>query len=157
MLMGPLWQETATHSLCIITKQLLTATTVFLQGPDSMRRTDLFNAVSLNTVSCGTHNTDTNRKSLSVCFKSQMAQMFRTSLIIKLACFSVRYWLDMEECGISLGGGEDVYNELRENPVSPLDTTALQLSPQSSGTYTLKICWTTTINISPKCRCCMLQ
>ena len=104
MLTDPAWQETAPQSLRNITKQLLTATTVFLQGRDSMRHPDLFNVVSLNTMSRGTHNTDTHRKSLSVCFKSQTAQMFWASRIIKLPWFPVPYWLDVEECGISWEG-----------------------------------------------------
>lgn len=63
-----LWHQTAAHSLCIITKQLLTTTESSCRmDPDSRRHTDLFNVVPLNALSCATHNADTNRKSLSVC------------------------------------------------------------------------------------------
>lgn len=70
-------------------------------GRDSRRHTDLFNAVSLNTLSCATHNADTNRKSLSVCLKSVVVKMFWASLTIKPACISAPHWLDTADCGIS--------------------------------------------------------
>lgn len=66
---------------------------------DSRRHTDLFNVVSLNTLSCATHNTDTNRKSLSVCFKSEMVKMFWASPNAGVhLCTSL---VNTADCGIS--------------------------------------------------------
>lgn len=59
---------------------------------DSRRHTDLFSVVSLNTLSCATHNADTNRKSLSVCLKSEMVKMFWASVTITPACISAPHW-----------------------------------------------------------------
>lgn len=60
---------------------------------DSRRHTDLFNVVSLNTLSCATHNTDTNRKSLSVCLTTEMVKMFCAWVTSMPTCISALHWL----------------------------------------------------------------
>lgn len=67
---------------------------------DSRRHTDLFNAVSLNTLSCATHNTDTDRKSLSVCLMTETVKMFWASPTIMLACISAPYWIRQQSVAL---------------------------------------------------------
>lgn len=120
---------------------------------DSRRHTDLFNVVPLNTLSCATHNADTNRKSLSVCLKSKTVKMFWALLTLTPTCTSASHWLTQQTVALVVSV-RCVYNEPEENAVIPLD---VMVSTQSCGTYTLKICQNTIINITPKCRCCMLR
>lgn len=111
-----LWHQTAAHSLCIITKQLLTTTESSCRmDPDSSRHTDLFNVVPLNAVSCATHNADTNRKSLSVCLTVWDAEN-----VFGLWTPSRRLTRQSMALAVSV---RCVYNEPGRDAVIPLDVT----------------------------------
>lgn len=68
---------------------------------DSRRHTDLFNVVSLNTLSCATHNADTDRKSLSVCLKSEGAENVLGSVAENAGVHLHTSLANASECGIS--------------------------------------------------------
>lgn len=123
---------------------------------DSRRHTDLFSVVSLNALSCATHNADTNRKSLSVCLKSGTVKMFWASRNITPACISAPHWQTRSSVALVVSV-RCVYNKPGGNAIIPLDAIFPSLSTKSCGTYILKICRNTIINIWPKCRCCMLR
>lgn len=89
---------------------------------DSRRHTDLFNAVSLNTLPCATHNADTNRKSLSVCLKSETVKMFWASQTITPACISAPHWRTRQSVALVVSV-RCVYNEPGENAVILLGVT----------------------------------
>lgn len=84
---------------------------------DSRRHTDLFNVVSLNTLSCATHNADTDRKSLSVCLKSEGAENVLGSVVSRTpACISTPHWRTPPSVALALSV-RCVYNEPEENAV----------------------------------------
>lgn len=89
---------------------------------DSRRHTDLFNVVPLNALSCATHNADTNRKSLSVCLKSETVKMFWASSTITPALVSASHWLMWQSVALVVSV-RCVYNEPGENAVILLDVT----------------------------------
>lgn len=143
--------------MCTVTPQLLTTGPVILPGRDSRRHSDLFNAVSLNTLSRGTHDTDTDRKSLSACLTSSNGENV-VGFTYNKDGVCLLWFIGRTGRGVALVVSVGrVPSEPGENPVILPDAAALRLSPESCGTYTLKKSPTTLINISPRCRCCMLQ